>query len=430
MFKKVLDPGTAGGVSLPELNVFKFTSGGHATEPGFQISAMEESTEKAKLGLLPQLIAATWFALAASLPVGLFHLLFGSFSDRFEERWMFGVLPIVTAAYFGLTLGAKIFSTEIDGAGKAIGRGLLVAFVSYAALTVLVSIVITFPGGGSKELVNPVAALPVFGFGLVFVGWLVALAGGMAGWLLFRISRSLEQQLSGESLEIHGLKRRTSKVTNVTGLVLLLASTLPAGVSLRASHQAEMREKRNDELIAAASRGDVAAVRQLLEEGAEVEAGDNARWTSIIHATRSGQTEVVRVLLEHGADPNVVEYGNGNMTPLHWAATSNNIEGVKMLLEHHADINAATDYGYTPLMLASDNGTPQLVQVLLRYRPNLALRNNTGQTALELVQTNRDHTAIVDSANNDLRAAPATIKRARQRHDEIIRLLESAEARP
>ena len=65
MFKKVLDPGTAGGVSLPELNVFKFTSGGHATEPGFQISAMEESTEKAKLGLLPQLIAATWFALVA-----------------------------------------------------------------------------------------------------------------------------------------------------------------------------------------------------------------------------------------------------------------------------------------------------------------------------------------------------------------------------
>src|SRR5436190_6838814 len=392
---------------------------------------MEQSPEKAELGLMPRLIAAVWFALAASLPVGFFYLVFGWLFGRFEDRWMFGVLPIATAAYFGLTLGAKILSPDIDSSGKAIKRGLQVAFASYVTLIALVYIVLTianYPPRGSENLVNPLGALSLFAIGLLYVGWLIALAGSIAGWLLFRISPSLEYLLSGDSLQSHRLKGRTSRVAAVTGLLLILASIMPPWVSMRASRKAELRETRNNELIAAASDGDVTAVRRLLDEGAEVEAGDNAGWTSIIQAARSGHNEVVRLLLEHGANPNVVEHGNQDMTPLHWAATSNNIDCVKTLLEHGADLNATTTSGYTPLMLAADTGTSQLTQLLLDHRPNLALRNNKGQTALEFVKANRSNTAIVDTANNDLRAAPATIEKARQRHDQIIRLLESAAA--
>jgi hypothetical protein len=391
---------------------------------------MEKPLEKPTLGLMPRLLAAGWFALAASLPVGFLQLLFGWLSVGFEERWMFGVLPIVTAAYFGLTLGATILSPDIDSNFKAIKRGLQVAFGSYVTLMALVAIVMTianFPPRGSENFVNPLGVLPLFGIGLLFVGWLVALAGSIAGWLLFRISPSLEYLLS-DSLKSYGLKGRTSRLAALTGLLLLLASIIPPCVSMRASRKAELRERRNNELSAAASRGDVTALRGLLDEGAEVEAGDNAGWTSIIHAARGGHNEVVQLLLQHGANPNVVENGNQNMTPLHWAATSNNIDGVRMLLENGADVNRSTTNGYTALMLAANNASPQLVQLLLNYKPNLDLRNDEGQTALAFAKARRSKPSLTDSQSNERYTDPIAIEKARIRHDKIIHLLEAAEA--
>ena len=42
----------------------------------------------------------------------------------------------------------------------------------------------------------------------------------------------------------------------------------------------------NDQLIAAAGNGDVAAVEQLLAQGANIEYKDHAGWTTLIHAAR------------------------------------------------------------------------------------------------------------------------------------------------
>jgi ankyrin repeat protein len=77
-------------------------------------------------------------------------------------------------------------------------------------------------------------------------------------------------------------------------------------------------------------------------------------------------------------------------------------------------------------MSAVDQGSPQLVQLLLDHKPNLALRNNKGQTALEFVKANRDSTSGIDMGNNGNERNLVAIKNARRRHDEIIRLMESA----
>ena len=341
---------------------------------------------------------------------------------------MCAVVPVISAAYFGFALGVRILSPpESNGGGKAIGLGLLVAFASYAtfiSIDFIVAALSMSPPHEGEEYVNPLGVLMLFLAGLLYVGWLIALAGGLAGWLLFMISRNraIRKWLLRESL----LRRRSEKVAHVVVLLLLVVSVVPPYVSMRRSRNAELRERKNTALLAAASHGDVSEVQRLINEGADVQLGDNAGWPPIIWAAREGHNEVVKLLLEHGANPNVVETGNSNMTPLHWAATSDNVDCVRMLLENGADVNRSTTYGYTALMMAANSASPQLVQLLLDYKPDLDLRNNEGQTALAFVKVSRDRPSHLDLAGSGNWTDRVTIEKARRRHDEIIRLLESA----
>ncbi|GEM_PF-2195684 len=68
-----------------------------------------------------------------------------------------------------------------------------------------------------------------------------------------------------------------------------------------------------------------------------------------------GQTELLKLLLDHGAKPNVKEKNSGN-TPLHEAASYGQIEAITLLLQHKAEINATNDSGMTPLDLVVLSG--------------------------------------------------------------------------
>ncbi len=59
-------------------------------------------------------------------------------------------------------------------------------------------------------------------------------------------------------------------------------------------------------------------------------------------AAKRGDLDAVRLLLEHGADPNAREPGD-NTTPLHWAAAHGHVDVVRALLDAGADVHGLGD---------------------------------------------------------------------------------------
>src|SRR5688572_24198457 len=91
----------------------------------------------------------------------------------------------------------------------------------------------------------------------------------------------------------------------------------------------------------ACAGGDVNTVRQLLRQDTNLARAVNPEaphggWTGLHTAAQQGHVGVVRVLLEHGADPNAREEGD-NTSPLHWAAARGDIEIVRALLDAGSD---------------------------------------------------------------------------------------------
>jgi len=83
-------------------------------------------------------------------------------------------------------------------------------------------------------------------------------------------------------------------------------------------------------LQSAVAHGDVAQAATLLDQGAVIDARDEAGRTPLMLAVTDDRVEIVRLLLARGADPNAAD--NAGHTPLQ-QATKRNLQDVAALLE-------------------------------------------------------------------------------------------------
>ena len=80
----------------------------------------------------------------------------------------------------------------------------------------------------------------------------------------------------------------------------------------------------------------------------------------------------------------------GGLTPLTYAALADDIESVKVLLAAGADINQVTDYGWSALLVATQNRYYKLGEFLLEHGADVNLANKGGWTPLYLATDNRN----------------------------------------
>ena len=147
-----------------------------------------------------------------------------------------------------------------------------------------------------------------------------------------------------------------------------------------------MADENTQPLWDAARDGNLAEVTHLLGLG-----NVNINWinegaqgeTPLIVATRNGHIPVVRALLDAGADVNYRDIrDNGDPTAIYWAAFKNNIEMINLLLERGADPNIAGRGGATPLKIAKSKGNTQAMVVLLDALGDYNQTDAQGKTLL------------------------------------------------
>ncbi|EAX93452.1 hypothetical protein TVAG_347390 [Trichomonas vaginalis G3] len=74
------------------------------------------------------------------------------------------------------------------------------------------------------------------------------------------------------------------------------------------------------------------------------------------------------------------------MTPLHWAARMQNRDMIKLLLDFGADPNIQDFEGATPLHIAADTVSYDCVETLIIHGANPNIRNEFGTKAIELIK--------------------------------------------
>lgn len=108
------------------------------------------------------------------------------------------------------------------------------------------------------------------------------------------------------------------------------------------------------ELRAAVEEANGNIILQWIERGADVNAGSENGWTPLMLAVLRGSPTIVKLLLEHGADPNLATQSeeNPSRTALAVAISNGRFEVVKALVAYKANIDQRDYSGLMPIELA------------------------------------------------------------------------------
>lgn len=140
--------------------------------------------------------------------------------------------------------------------------------------------------------------------------------------------------------------------------------------------------------------GDPRLIEMLKSFGAQIEidASENG-WPSLVYVCRGdrgGNAKIVKDLLNQGADVNVTNYKG--QTALHCAAKAGFVEPVRILLAHGANVNAQDRDGDTPLHTACRSSIKnhqrlqQVVDVLIQNGASLLEKNRQGRTPKQVLR--------------------------------------------
>jgi ankyrin repeat protein/CubicO group peptidase (beta-lactamase class C family) len=138
-------------------------------------------------------------------------------------------------------------------------------------------------------------------------------------------------------------------------------------------------------LMAAAWSGKIDTIKALIEAGADVNAKRDDGWTVLMAAVCNGKTEAVKALIEAGADVNAsctVDTNKTGHTVLMEAAYNGKVDSIKVLVEARADVNTKRNDGWTALMEAVTKENIDAIKALIEARADVNAKRNDGQTAL------------------------------------------------
>ena len=135
-------------------------------------------------------------------------------------------------------------------------------------------------------------------------------------------------------------------------------------------------------LMKASSKGNTPVVKLLLDNGANENMKDNKGQLALHFASDKGHTDCITMLLK-SQKTNINESATPNMfTPLLMAVANDEEDACKCLIELGADINCIDSNQTTPLMTSCFKGHSNITQLLLENNAHMGSRSSQRKTAL------------------------------------------------
>jgi ankyrin repeat protein len=143
----------------------------------------------------------------------------------------------------------------------------------------------------------------------------------------------------------------------------------------------------------AAAIGDTEHVRSILDRQPEIlDSFSTEGFTALGLAAHFGQLDTMRLLLERGADVNVVSRHPIGATPLIAALFGRRVEAARILVEHGADVTTRRGgqgwprAGWSPLHYAAAYGFLSIVSLLLARGASARTRDDSGMTPIDVAR--------------------------------------------
>ena len=147
-------------------------------------------------------------------------------------------------------------------------------------------------------------------------------------------------------------------------------------------------------LVNAVKNNDLQLAQKLISQGVDVNQTDNRGNSLLIISAADGYTEMVKLLLEAGADITAVD-GSMKATALHAAAYLGHPEVMQILVDYGIELDAQGPYnGYTALHDAVLQDNIEGVEVLVKAGANKNLKGHDGNTPFNLAQSSNQQEIV------------------------------------
>ncbi|MEJ2881929.1 ankyrin repeat domain-containing protein [Pedobacter sp. GR22-6] len=124
----------------------------------------------------------------------------------------------------------------------------------------------------------------------------------------------------------------------------------------------------------------------ITEQPSLVNAFASDGFTPLGLAAYFGREEIVRILINKGAEVNVPTNNGFNVFPIHSAVAAKHYNITKMLLDAGAEVNVKQKAGFTPLHAAAQYGDIEILILLLEHNADVSIRMEGGKLPADLAE--------------------------------------------